>query len=61
MLFLEAFLFCYLSLIARKCLNCVFGTGAGDLNDAKLQAVVYEEVVIKLEELEVDMINRMYN
>ncbi len=47
--------------VLRKFLHCDFNTGGGDLNDSVLQAVVYQEVVIRLEDLEMEMVNNIYS
>jgi hypothetical protein len=38
--------------MVRKCLGCDFGQGTNDLNDVKLQAIFYQDVVCELERLE---------
>jgi hypothetical protein len=38
--------------VVRKCLECDFGQGTNDLNDGKLQAIFYQDVVCELERLE---------
>jgi hypothetical protein len=38
--------------VVRKCLGCDFGQGTNDLNDVRLQAVFYQDVVCELERLE---------
>lgn len=47
--------------VVRKCLHCDFNTGSGDLNESALQAVVYKEVVLRLEDLEMAVISKMHS
>lgn len=45
--------------VVKKCLHCDFNTASGDLNDQVLQAAVYKEVVIKLEDLEIGIVSNV--